>query len=382
MPSKDDFYQTLGVNRKASADEIRKAYKRLARKYHPDVNPGDKSAEERFKRISEAYDVLSDAKKRQMYDRQGYYSEAEARAGAAGGGAWQQPVDFSGFDFSDFVGSEGARSGGAGGFRDIFSNFFRRGEAPETQPSKGSDLEYQVNIGFWDAIRGTTIRLNVMRQKTCTACGGKGTVGGDITCPECKGAGNVTKTMANMRFSVACPHCGGRGKVRTPCTVCGGDGRIAEPESMEVRIPAGVQDGFRVRVAGKGNAGIHGGPRGDLYIITKVAPHPFFERKGDDIYTAIPVTVTEAALGAKVEVPTIDGTRALLKIPPGTAGGQKFRLREKGVASLKTGQRGDQYVEVKVQVPKVADERSKEILRELSQLNPGDPRADLYKQVL
>jgi molecular chaperone DnaJ len=378
MADKGDFYQTLGVNRKSSADEIRKAYKRLARKYHPDLNPGDKSAEERFKKISEAYDVLSDTKKRQMYDRQGFYSDAEARAGGARG---QQPVDFSGFDFSEYMGEEpGARPGGAGGFRDVFSQFFNRGEAPE-QPAAGSDLEYHVNIGFWDAIRGTTIRLNIQRQRTCTACHGKGTTGGEITCPECKGSKNTVKTMGNMRFNVTCPRCQGRGKIANPCRTCGGEGRVSEPESLDVRIPAGVQDGFRVRVAGKGNAGAHGGARGDLYIVTKVAPHPFFDRKGDDIYTTIPVTIAEAALGSKVEVPTIDGPRALLKIPPGTASGQKFRLREKGVASLKTGQRGDQYVEVRVHVPKVADERSKEILRELSRLNPEDPRAEIYRQI-
>ena len=184
-----------------------------------------------------------------------------------------------------------------------------------------------------------------------------------------------------MIFTITCPRCRGRGKIQTPCTVCGGEGRIAEPETLEVRIPAGVQDGFPLRVAGKGNAGTRGGPRGNLYIVTKVAEHPFFGRTGDDINTTIPVTLSEAALGAKVEVPTIDGTRALLKIPPGTPSGQKFRLREKGVASLKTGKRGDQYVEVRVHVPKVADERSKEILREFTRLNPEDPRAELYKQI-
>jgi molecular chaperone DnaJ len=382
MAGKNDFYQTLGVDRKASADEIRKAYKRLARKYHPDVNPGDKGAEERFKNISEAYDVLSDAKKRQTYDRQGYYSDAEARAGATTG-AWRQPVDFSGFDFSDFASSEGGpRTGGAGNFSDVFSQFFQGGQAAAEQPSKGSDLEYQVNIGFWEAIRGTTVRLNIPVQKTCPVCGGSGATGGEVTCPQCKGTGKTSQMVGNMRFNVTCPRCGGLGKIRNTCPKCGGEGRITEPESIEVRIPAGVQDGFRVRVPGKGNAGPYGGPRGDLYIITKVAAHPFFERKGDDIYTKVPVTVTEAALGSKVEVPTVDGNRALLKIPPGTACGQKFRLREKGVTSVRTGQRGDQYVEVRVEVPKAEDERTRAILRELAQLNPQNPREELYKQVL
>jgi molecular chaperone DnaJ len=377
MAGKDDFYQVLGVPRKASAEEIRKAYKRLARKHHPDLNPGDKNAEERFKRISEAYDVLSDPKKRQIYDRVGTYSDAEARAGEAGAAGWR-PVDFSGFDFSE---APGGGAAGAGGFRDIFSQLFHRDEAEEEQPGRGSDLEYEANIGFWDAIRGTTVRVNIMRQKSCTTCHGKGTTGGETTCPECHGTGKTNQMMGNMRFTVTCPRCHGRGKAKSPCPTCGGSGRLPETESLDVRIPAGVQDGFRVRVPGKGNAGALGGPRGDLYIITKVAPHPFFQRKGDDIYTVVPITLTEAALGAKVEVPTIDGTRALLKIPPGTASGQKFRVREKGVTSLKTGRRGDQYVEVRVHVPKVADERSKQILRELSHLNPEDPRAELYKNL-
>ncbi|MBI4465303.1 MAG: J domain-containing protein [Acidobacteria bacterium] len=379
MTGKDDYYRVLGVDRKATAGEIRKAYRRLARKFHPDLNPGDKSAEERFKRISEAYDVLSDPKKRQMYDRYGYYSETGPASGA--GPQAGRPVDFSGFDFSDWFGGTGPETATGGGFRDVFSQFFRRSQPESTEPQPGSDLEYQVNIGFWEAIRGTTARLNVTRYKTCSTCNGKGNTGREMVCPECRGSGNVTKLMANMRFTVTCARCKGSGKVKDLCTTCGGESRRPESEFLEVRIPAGVQDGFRVRVAGKGHVGKQGGGNGDLYIITKVGTHSFFERRGDDIYTVLPVTVTEAALGAKVEVPTIDQSRALLKIPPGTSCGQKFRLREKGVSSLKTGKRGDQYVEVRVQVPHVADERSKEILRELARLNPENPRTDLYRQL-
>jgi len=376
MTGRDDYYQTLGVNRKASAEAIRKAYRRLARKHHPDVNPGDKAAEERFKKVTEAHEVLSEPKKREMYDRMGYYAETGPHPGPAGSRA-QRPVDFSGFDFSDWPGAES----GAGGFRDVFSQFFRRAEPEQPRPERGSDLEYHVQIGFWDAIRGTTVRLNVMRQRPCPSCQGNGGTGREITCPECKGAGNTTKMMANMRFTGPCPRCRGTGRAQDLCPSCQGEGRRPESEALEVRIPAGVQDGFRVRIAGKGNAGQSGAPSGDLYIITKVAPHPFFERRGDDIYTLVPVTVSEAALGAKIEVPTIDQSRALLRIPPGTASGQKFRLREKGVTSLKTGRRGDQYVEVQVQVPRLADERSKEILRELARLNPENPRSDLYRQL-
>ncbi|MDP2736092.1 MAG: DnaJ C-terminal domain-containing protein, partial [bacterium] len=342
---------------KATPGEIRKTYRRLARKYHPDFNPKDKKAEDRFKKIAEAYDVLSDPKKRQMYDRLGYYSETgppPETSGPAGG----RPVDFTGFDFTDSMGQDV----GTGGFRDVFSQFFRRGEPqPSSQPEKGSDLEYQVSIGFWEAIRGTTIRLPVMRQTTCGACQGRGNTGRERTCPACNGSGSTIKGMATMRFSVTCSRCHGTGRAQDVCGACGGESRRPESESLEVRIPPGVSDGSRVRVPGKGNVGRYGGPTGDLYIITKVAPHPFFERRGEDIYTTVPVTVTEAALGAKIEVPTIEQSRALLKIPPGTASGQKFRLREKGIPSLKTGKRGDQYVEVQIQVPRIADERSKDL---------------------
>ncbi|MBI3933695.1 MAG: J domain-containing protein [Acidobacteria bacterium] len=377
MQNKQDYYQELGVDRKATQAEIRKVYRRLARKFHPDVNPGNKRAEERFKKITEAYEVLGDPKKRQMYDRVGYYQESGGSTGPAG--ARGGPVDFSGFDFTGWSGPES--EAGPTSFRDLFSQFFRRGETPEAPPEPGSDLEYQVHIGFWDAIRGTTVRLNVSRFQNCPTCHGKGGTGPEIICPECKGTGNTNKLMGSMRFNVPCPRCDGRRRTQNLCSACGGEGRRTAAEPLEIRIPAGVQDGFRVRVAGKGNAGRHGSPPADLYIITKVAPHPFFERRGDDVHTVIPVTVTEAALGAKVEVPTIDQTRALLKIPPGTVTGQRFRLRQKGVQSLKTGQRGDQFVEVRVHVPKIADERSKQILRELAHLNPENPREEIYRQV-
>ena len=377
MVGREDYYQVLGVDRKATPGEIRKTYRRLARKYHPDFNPKDKKAEDRFKKIAEAYDVLSDPKKRPMYDRLGYYSETGPPPETSGP-AGERPVDFTGFDFTDSMGQDV----GTGGFRDVFSQFFRRGEPqPSSHPEKGSDLEYQVSIGCGEAIRGTTIRLPVTRQATCGACQGRGNTGGERTCPACNGSGSTIKGMATMRFSVICSRCRGTGRVQEVCRACGGESRRPESESLEVRIPAGVSDGSRVRVPGKGNVGTHGGPTGDLYIITKVAPHPFFERRGDDIYTTVPVTVTEAALGAKIEVPTIEQSRALLKIPPGTASGQKFRLREKGVPSMKTGKRGDQYVEVQIQVPRIADERSKDLLRELAALNPENPRAELYRQL-
>lgn len=382
MATKSDYYQVLGVGRKASAEEIRKAYRKLARKHHPDVNPGDKSAEDKFKRLSEAYDVLSDPKKRQIYDRLGYYSDAAANAteGFPGTGGGRRPVDFSGFDFTEFPGATGEAGGGS--FRDIFSSIFSREEPGEVPQEMGSDLEYQTTIGFWDAIRGTTVRLHINRYRGCAVCQGKGGVGQETVCPECKGSGASTKAMGAMRFSVTCPRCRGKGRLIQACPACGGEGRRAETEQLDVRIPAGVQDGFRVRVAGKGNAGRRGTHTGDLYIITRVAAHPFFDRRGDDIHTVVPINISEAALGAKIEVPTIDDGRATLKIPPGTVSNQRFRLRERGVQSVKTGQRGDQYVEVRIVTPRVADERSKEILRELARLNPENPREQIYRDTV
>ncbi len=398
MPTaaKQDYYERLGVGRKASADDIRKAYKRLARKHHPDLNPGDKSAEARFQQIQEAYEVLSDPKKRQMYDQLGFYSEQGFPPGGGGRAGPAPHFDFSGFDFSNVFGGAGAGRGGPPGrggassagegfgenLRDMFSQFFagRGAAAAEPGPERGEDLEYEVHIGFWDAIRGAVTRLNVRRHEPCRACGGSGTAGGSAAaavCPECRGSGNVTQTAGAMRFQLTCARCRGTGKLRNACGACHGEGRVARADSMEVRIPAGTQSGTRLRIAGKGNAGA--GAPGDLYIVARIEPHPYFRREGDDIHIAVPITVTEAALGAKIEVPTIDG-RAILRIPPGTQSGQKFRVRERGVLSPRTGRRGDQYVEVQVHVPRVMDERSKAILRELARLNPGDPRARLFSQ--
>src|SRR5271156_2783048 len=363
-PPKKDYYEILGVKKSATADDIRKAFRKLARKYHPDVNPGDKSAEEKFKTLSEANDVLSDPKKRKIYDQIGFYSdnidpataEAYARGGGSGGfagggpgetsgqGAGQGvPFDFGGFDFSD--------------------------------------LEYQVNVPFWTAIRGGVMRLNITRQDVCTNCHGQGYIEAPGKCPECNGTGQVTQTGGRMKFNVPCPNCQGTGKNISTCPTCHGEGTVSRTEPLEVRIKAGTRDGQRIRLAGKGNAGAHGGAAGDLYVIIRTGDHPIFRRDGDDIYLTVPVGATEAALGAKIEVPTIDG-RALLKIPPGTQSGQKLRLREKGVPSAtKEGVRGDEIVEINVTVPMPRDERTKELLRELAKLNPEDPREELWKKV-
>ena len=407
--TKKNYYEILGVKKSASADDIRKAFRKLARKYHPDVNPGDKAAEEKFKTLSEANDVLSDPKKRKIYDQLGFYSDnidaatadAYARAGneggstssqgfpgarsGGGGGAQGTNFDFGGFDFSDmFEGGQSRKPGnsGSGGFRDIFSGIFGgRGGTVQEGPEPGSDLEYQVNVPFWTAIRGGVMRLNITRRDSCPNCHGQGFIESAGTCPECGGKGQVTQTGGRMKFNVPCPRCHGTGKNISTCPQCHGEGTVERTEPLEVRIKAGTRDGQRIRLAGKGNAGVRGGPAGDLYAIIRTADHPVFHREGDDIRITVPVSATEAALGAKIEVPTIDG-RTLLKIPPGTQSGQKLRLREKGVPSATNeGTRGDEIVEVKLTVPMPKDERSKEILRELAKLNPEDPRAELWKDV-
>jgi molecular chaperone DnaJ len=384
-----DYYGVLGVGRSAKPEEIRKAYRHLARKHHPDVNPGNKKAEDKFKEISEAYEILSDEKKRKIYDQHGFYAENIPTNGFNAGAktSGREPgFDFSGFDFSDFGAEEEKRGGFS--FRDIFSQIFSHGEhqGPDTEQeaaARGGDIEHHVHLGFWDAVRGTNLRLTVARNEVCTTCHGTGAGhGAAVTCKTCNGTSKVARQAGAMRFSGPCADCNGTGKYRPRCAACGGSGLIRKPESFEVRIPAGVDTGSRVRVAGKGNAGLNGGARGDLLIVTEVDQHPFFERKGDNIYVKVPVTVTEAALGAKVEVPTLDGS-SVIRIPPGTQSGQTLRLRGKGAPSLRgpAGLRGDQFIEVQVTVPHVADERTKEILRELARLNPEDPRAALQAKV-
>jgi molecular chaperone DnaJ len=386
-----DYYQILGVERGAGEDDIRKAYRKLARKHHPDLNPGDKAAEDRFKKVQEAYDILSDPKKKTMYDQYGFYSEngMPGGTGAGAGGPRGPHMDFGGFDFSDAF-NRGAPGGGRrrpeenANFQDIFSQWFGRQNAaePAAQPQKGSDLEYFLNIDFWQAIKGTQVRIQVARQEVCATCSGSGAArnAGNAVCPECNGSGNVQQAAGAMRFSLTCPRCNGTGRLRNVCPTCHGDGRISTKETVEVRIPPGAQEGSRLRVAGKGNAGTGGAPAGDLYITVRVEPHPFFRRDGDDIEITVPVRIDEAGLGAKIEVPTIDG-RALLKIPQGTKNGQKFRLREKGVLNSRTSRRGDQLVEVQIEAPVVQDERTKELLREYAQLHPEDPRAAIWAQV-
>jgi molecular chaperone DnaJ len=382
--TKQDYYELLGVPRKSSAKEIRAAYRKLARKYHPDLNPGDKSAEEKFKQIQEAYDVLSDTKKRQMYDQFGFNAPGPG-APPPGARYGESPQDIH-FDFGgfDFGGGSGAGAGGGTSFRDLFSQFFRGANAAQRAPEReaGEDLEFQIDIGFAEAMRGAVKKLSITRLDVCNVCHGKGFAGEEKVCPTCGGSGQVTEVSGKMRFQITCSRCGGSGKLQSICHNCGGEGRVARVDTLEVRIPPGAKTGSRVRVPGRGNAGIHGGPPGDLYIVTNVQPHPFFERRGDDLYTVVPVTVTEASLGAKVEVPTIDG-RAQVRIPPGTNSGKRLRLREKGAPSAgRAGKRGDQIVEVQVVVPKPEDERVRELLRELGKVDHEDPRREIFARAV
>jgi len=384
-----DYYATLGVKKTATAEEIRKAFRKAARRYHPDVNPGDKKAEEKFKEISEANDVLSDEKKRKIYDQLGFYSDqidpaqAEAYARQQGG---QPPVDFGGFDFSGFQGG-GAQAGpgtaGWGSFKDIFSGIFSGAQQQHRPrgPQPGTDLEYQATVDFWTAIRGGQARMQVHRQEVCPTCHGQAHTGGPMPCPECNGTGQVTQMGGRMKFNIPCPRCNGTGRTSNACGTCHGEGLVSRTETVEFRIKAGTRDGQRIRLQGKGNAGLNGGASGDLFVIVRTGTHPVFTRLGDDIHVTVPVTVPEASLGAKVDVPTIDG-RAQLKIPPGTQSGQKLRMRERGVENAqRPGQRGDQIVTIEVTVPTLQDERSREIMRELAKLNPQDPRVTLFDKL-
>lgn len=380
--AKKDYYQILGVKKDAKADDIKKSYRRLARKYHPDVNPGDKSSEDKFKEVQEAYDVLSDDKKRKVFDRFGYYADnldADSPFRTSGAGGTAPGFDFSGFDFS---GSGGQPAGGSS-FRDIFSDLFGGGgggarsqpEPPRPMPRKGRDIEIPLALSFEESFTGLTTNLTVDRSEQCSRCQGAGDTGGPvITCPTCKGAGQVMRAGGRLQFSQQCPDCEGTGRRREPCPVCHGKGVTPKSEQVKVRIPAGVDTGSRVRIPKKGHGGRLGGEPGDLFILTNVGKHKFLERKGDNIYISVPITVSEAALGTKIEVPTVEG-KAQLKIPSGTESGQKFRLRERGFPSLRNPQlRGDQFVDVKITLPRVISEETKEVLRQFEKLNPENPR--------
>jgi len=363
--TKRDYYEVLGVSRGASETDIKKAFRKLARKHHPDVNPGDRTAEQKFKEINEAYEVLSDAKKRQQYDQFGH---AAFEAGFGQGPSRSGP-GFEGF-------TQGAESFRGSGFEDIFGNIFGERAATQRGPSRGEDITYTVEIDLEDAIFGKTLQVDLRRDVTCPVCNGSGSEPGTSprTCPTCMGSGTVSQSRGFLSFAQTCPTCHGTGKINpNPCKACGGSGVIPRSERINVKIPPGVDNGSKVRVAGMGEPGERGGPPGDVYIITKVRPHFYFERKGDNLYSDVNVTAREAALGDKIEIPTVDGMVALT-IPPGTQSGQQFKLKGKGVPHLGGGGVGDHYVTIKVVTPTGLSERGKELLRELDRLHPSNPR--------
>lgn len=388
--TKKDYYQILGVKKGATADEIKKSYRRLARKFHPDVNPNDKSAEEKFKQITEAHDILSDEKKRKIFDKFGYYSDNLSESdlnnpfagGGRRGGATAQDFDFSGFNWGDTTTSGANSSQTGGGFSDIFENLFGNRaknqttvEPPKQQPQKGGDIEIPLALSFEEAVTGLTTNITVNRSVECSRCHGAGDTGGAvITCPTCKGAGKVQRTGGRLEFQQTCPDCSGTGSRRPPCGLCAGKGVVPLTEQVKIRIPPGVETGSRVRIPGRGKGGRLGAEVGDLFIITRVGEHRFFKRKGDNIYVTVPITINEAALGAKIEVPTVEG-KAQLKIPAGTQSGQKFRLSGRGFPSLRSKEmRGDQFVEVQITLPRVISEETKEILRQFEAANKENPR--------
>lgn len=360
LMAETDYYKVLGVARDAKLEDIRRAYRRLARRHHPDVNPGDTDSEERFKQVSEAFEVLSDSEKRAVYDRFGYYSDRAAQAAQTG------PV----FDFANF---------GAANFREIFSEIFSNLRATATeamrQPARGADIEYPLAVTFEEAMLGVTRDVEVDRSDKCSSCDGRGeTRERTATCSVCHGTGQQKGFMSGPS---RCTRCDGSGRVPGSCPACKGSGVVAKHESVSVCIPAGSDTGSRVRVPARGHAGRFGGQTGDLFVITNVGDHPYFNRQGDNIYCTVPITVPEAALGAKIEVPTVDG-KALLKIPAGTQSGQKFRLRGRGAPSLRAGGlRGDQFVEVKIALPNVISEETKDLLQQYARHNPENPRAGM-----
>jgi molecular chaperone DnaJ len=365
-----DYYEVLGIHKGASDSEIKKAFRKLARKYHPDVNPGDKSAEQKFKELNEAYEILSDPKKKEQYDQFGHAAFDQTFGQGAG------PA--GGFGFEGF-GGQGQEFFTGRGFEDIFGNIFGERAARARGPGKGEDITYGVEIDLEDAIFGRTMQVDLSREVSCSLCGGTGSQPGSSrqTCRTCSGSGAVSKGRGILQFSQTCPACRGEGTVNpNPCRTCGGSGRMPKSERINVKIPPGVDNGSKVRVAGMGGPGANGGPSGDVYIITRVRPHHYFERKGDNLYSELPITVSEAALGGKVETPTVDGVVSLT-IPPGVQPGQQLKLKGKGVPHLGGGGVGDHYVTIKVVTPSGVGERGKELLREFDRLYPSNPRQDI-----
>ena len=359
--AKQDFYELLGVAKGASADELKKAYRKLAMQYHPDKNPGDKKAEAKFKEINEAYDILKDDQKRAAYDRFGH-----AAFEGGGGGPGGRP---GGFDFG---------GGGAGGFADIFDEMFgefmgggRRGAGPQ----RGADLRYNLEISLEDAYHGKQATVRVASLHACETCHGSGAESGSkpATCPTCRGQGKVRAQQGFFTIERSCPQCGGAGQIiEKPCKTCQGQGRTRKERTLSVNIPAGVEDGTRIRLAGEGEAGMRGSPQGDLYLFLSIKQHKLFHREGSDIYCRVPIPMTTAALGGSIEVPTVDGGRAKVTIPAGAQTGQQFRLKGKGMSVLRSAARGDMFIESVVETPVNLTKKQQELLRDFEGSGGGN----------
>ncbi len=350
--SKRDYYEVLDAPKNASADDLKKAYRKLAMQYHPDRNQGDKTAEQKFKEINEAYDCLKDEQKRAAYDRFGHaaFEGGGGRPGAGGGAG--------GFDFG-------------GGFADIFDEMFgefmgRGGRGGQTN-NRGNDLRYNLEISLEDAFKGSATQVRVPTSVMCDPCGGSGAEAGSspTTCGTCNGAGKVRAQQGFFTIERSCPTCNGAGRViKDPCRHCGGQGRVRKEKTLQVSIPAGVEDGTRIRLAGEGEAGLRGGTPGDLYIFLSIAAHRFFQRDGANLHCRVPIPMTTAALGGTIEVPTIDGSRAKVNVPAGTQTGHQFRLKGKGMSVLRSPARGDMYINVMVETPVNLTKRQQDLLRE------------------
>jgi len=356
-----DYYDILGVSRDASQEEIKKAYRRLARKYHPDLNPGDKGAEKKFKEISEAYAVLGDEKKRKEYDEFG-----------------RSPFGAGGFD--GFEGFRGFGTQDFGSFRDIFSDIFGFGaDFSGRRPGmKGADVTSEMTLTLEEAFRGVARSVTMRREVACGRCGGSGAEAVQ-KCSACNGSGRIKTSKGFFSLSQVCTSCGGTGqRVTKACSSCGGRGLSPKNETIKVKIPAGVDTGSRVKVKGKGAPGEGGGPAGDLYFTIKILPHRLFRREGDDLYVKVPITIKEAALGARIKVPTIEG-ESYMTVPGGTSGGKKFKLRGKGMPSPRTGQRGDLYVEVYIVMPQKLDGGAKELIEKLDKYYTENPRKGMVR---
>jgi molecular chaperone DnaJ len=370
-----DYYKTLGVSKDAKPDEIKKSYRKLARRFHPDANKGDAASEEKFKEISEAYDVLADAARRKEYD------EARALFGPGGAGGFRVPGGGAGggttFDFGDMFGGGAA---GPGGLGDILGGIFGNRGGGRAAPRRGADVESEVTLDFNDAVAGATVALRMASEQACPTCHGTGGKGGSLPhqCPVCLGTGQTTRNQGGFAFAEPCRECRGRGMVvDDPCPDCHGSGRAMGSRTINVRIPAGVQDGQRIRLKGKGAPGERGGPAGDLFVVVHVRPHPLFGRSGDNLTLTVPVGFAEAALGGEIRVPTLGGPPVTLKLPPATSNGRTLRVKGRG-ATRKDGTKGDLLVTVQVVVPDKLSGKAKEAVEAFRDATAGDdPRAGL-----